>query len=908
MKKNTLIFILSIFSLSAFSQGFQKIYTEDSLNINSVCLDGQGGYYLFGTYFSVNTVSSHRLVNIDKNGNKKWKKDFPHLRQSNLGSMTMTRLSDESLLIYGHIAPSEEITLIKLDKRGEYLWALNVPIWRANVQVVDSSFYVYGPRRDGLAQVVTKFDLAGKIISQTPVSSPHIGSYIVEPNGITFFASFSYTITHVDFNGQIKWNFVLPQDFHGNGHVQIVKAKDSTYFANTENHLLKLDKNGKKIWIKPFPFPADGQRFIDTDDNLMFVINKNWDKKHGIFKLNKNGTLLWTREYETKDYGQLVSIFKLPNNGFMLWGQMSFLNALLIKVDSIGLVYTNTIQGKITKDLDRNCTTSSGDVVCKNCIIEADRGNGDIYRAITNEQGDYFLNVDSGNYVIKSYPLISSNNWQNCTPSVLTTLKLSKPNDTINFFLKPIVHTPTMEVNASTRQLRRCFTNTYTVKYTNLGSRKADSAYIVVMLDSLQEFESATIPLSSKNGRKYRFNLGKVESEQSGSFDVFVRIRCGDSTRLGQTLCLEAKIYPDTVITLNPTWSGANIEVTGVCRGDSIIFQAKNTGTATSALLNAYLIENDTFRIKKTIKLPINGIHTEKVLNTGKTWRMIVDQEPNHPNSSNPTAFIEHCYSTFSKPIANFATQFANDDKALHLDIDCQPIIGSFDPNDKIGYPTGYGKHQKILQNQDIEYKIRFQNTGTDTAFTVVIRDTLSDKLDISSIEFGASSHAYKATITEKRLLTVTFNNINLVDSFKNESKSHGFVNFRIRQNKDLAFGTKITNSAGIYFDFNDPIITNTTLHTISAIEIVSSISEKKEAPLNMQIKPNPITHTALFVSPLSISGSIEIYDVTGKMAIKDKFEGETYHFYRNNLPSGVYLYKVLHQNKAVSIGKFVVQ
>ena len=45
-------------------------------------------------------------------------------------------------------------------------------------------------------------------------------------------------------------------------------------------------------------------------------------------------------------------------------------------------------------------------------------------------------------------------------------------------------------------------------------------------------------------------------------------------------------------------------------------------------------------------------------------------------------------------------------------DIHCAENIGSYDPNDKSASPTGFGVDHIIRENTDIEYKIRFQNTG----------------------------------------------------------------------------------------------------------------------------------------------------------------------------------------------------
>ena len=48
-----------------------------------------------------------------------------------------------------------------------------------------------------------------------------------------------------------------------------------------------------------------------------------------------------------------------------------------------------------------------------------------------------------------------------------------------------------------------------------------------------------------------------------------------------------------------------------------------------------------------------------------------------------------------------------------------------------------------------------------------------------------------------------------LPDSNKSEMMSHGFVKFSIRPKANITTKDLITNTAGIYFDFNDAVITN---------------------------------------------------------------------------------------------------
>jgi uncharacterized repeat protein (TIGR01451 family) len=157
------------------------------------------------------------------------------------------------------------------------------------------------------------------------------------------------------------------------------------------------------------------------------------------------------------------------------------------------------------------------------------------------------------------------------------------------------------------------------------------------------------------------------------------------------------------------------------------------------------------------------------------------------------------------------------DNKSEHSQTSCMEIRDSYDPNDKQVAPIGVTE-KKFIKNTDLlEYMVRFQNTGSDTAYTVIVRDTLSKFLDISSLVVGASSHSYIWSISGKGnpIITFTFNNIYLPHAKVNEAASNGFIKFKIRQIAANPIGTKITNKAGIYFDFNSPIITNETLNEI---------------------------------------------------------------------------------------------
>ena len=379
-----------------------------------------------------------------------------------------------------------------------------------------------------------------------------------------------------------------------------------------------------------------------------------------------------------------------------------------------------------------------------------------------------------------------------------------------------------------------------------------------------------------------------------GSFSITTRARCGDSTRLGQTLCTEAKIYPDTICNPPSNWSGANVIVSGRCDRDSVRFLIKNTTAVPTSILKSIIVEDEIVFMRDNRSIAPNGSRTVAFPANGKTWRLNQDQEPNNPRNALVSAVVEGCRVGTTNFSTGFVNDFPNATGDPSVSISCMPIVGSFDPNEKLAFPEGFKNEHFIEPNTPIDYQIGFQNTGTDTAFTVILRDTLSDALDIATLKIGSSSHAYTWDLTGKNVLTFTFNTINLVDSFKNEAASHGFVKFRINQKKDVKIGTRIENKAAIYFDFNAPIFTNKTFHVVGLDLLQVSVESVLDNNKTIKVYPNPFSTQAVFELDPSVSeGIFELFDITGKNVRREKFEGNRFEFYKKDLPTGVFIFTI---------------
>ena len=242
----------------------------------------------------------------------------------------------------------------------------------------------------------------------------------------------------------------------------------------------------------------------------------------------------------------------------------------------------------------------------------------------------------------------------------------------------------------------------------------------------------------------------------------------------------------------------------------------------------------------------------------------------------------EICYSaTITDPCSNGVRTY---------EFECQEIIGSYDPNDKRAFPLSGTDNYTIKPNENIKYQIRFQNTGNDTAFTVVVEDVMSPLLDLSTFETGASSHPYEIEIDD-RTVKFIFNNIMLPDSNVNLVGSNGFLTYYVDQLPDLNNGTEIKNEAGIYFDFNDAVITNVTTHTID--DGIVGINEIKIA--DFDISPNPANDfiNLKIGNDFDQNGSISIYNIIGKKVLNHFYSGQQTTLDINTLENGVYLIKI---------------
>lgn len=236
-------------------------------------------------------------------------------------------------------------------------------------------------------------------------------------------------------------------------------------------------------------------------------------------------------------------------------------------------------------------------------------------------------------------------------------------------------------------------------------------------------------------------------------------------------------------------------------------------------------------------------------------------------------------------------TELANNSLTL-----TRTITGSFDPNAKeVKTSTAQSDSYYIIDEDEwLDYTIHFQNTGNDTAFFVVITDTLPSTVDPSTFEFGTASHSVIREMTGQGILRFIFPNILLPDSNVNEPASHGSVSFRIKPYEPILPGTVIENIANIYFDYNEPVITEPSVLVAefsTGMDIGSSAGPR--------VFPNPTSGSISIFSSGGTVEQVELMSMDGRLLRTVREQTTRVTMDLTDLASGHYLLRVTERSGA---------
>jgi uncharacterized repeat protein (TIGR01451 family) len=568
-----------------------------------------------------------------------------------------------------------------------------------------------------------------------------------------------------------------------------------------------------------------------------------------------------------------------------------------------------TLTGVVRQDTNSNCVPDTIEPLVPLQIIKTTNNNtGSIQYLTTNYDGAYSADLDTGSYTLEFIPINAP--YGNTCPTIQNiTLNALNPIDTVDWTIERVVPCHLMTVSMSAPFLRRAGGGSYyNVYYCNNGTATAYNSYIEVEIDSFLTVLNTSLPIASQVGNTYRFNLDTVDVGECGS--IYINVVVNANALLGQTHCSEAHIYPDSFCL--PFWTGPFLDAESQCQNDTVFFKIRNIGSNMLVANNYTIFEDDIIIQMAPFSLNSgDSIEVIQVADTGKTYRIQSNQANGFPPILGPLmvqSSIEGC-RPFSNGSFNtgFLTQYYVGNSTPFIDIDCQPSIASFDPNDKAAQPVGYGSSHYIEANTPLKYRVRFQNTGTDTAFNIVIIDTLSTNVNPATLQMGTSSHPYTWELSGAGILTLSFEDILLVDSTANEPLSHGFFTYNINQVPNLANGSVINNQAAIYFDFNLPIFTNTTFHTIGEnyAPIILDLKEAWVEEMQVHIYPNPTSGLVYIEQLIGEEIKINVLDNLGRVVLQQNASDRQTTIDLNKLPQGIY-YINIQQEESVSTHKVI--
>ncbi len=952
------LLVLSLLIPSGFvaGQGWERLFDAGgSGQINDVVRTSDGGFASISYYNGLNRA---RLLKTDADGQLQWIQDY--FLGTNTNGTAIAVTADGGFVISGFqqdFGGPRKAFLLKTDPQGKTIWTYILPGNGRDAEGLDvvqlpneGSYIVCGfeKTQDTSEDVLAfKVDQSGNLVWKNTFGAAGIqekGLGIdVDLNGNVLIAgekrdgpSDFYIINVISADGSANWENTyglgsaindVCRDIVVDSDGDFVVVGQTTLTQPASGIIFKIDGATRSIiWQTSFA-NADLWAVSKSFDGGYFVTGNrptsDLQEELLIGKISADGDKLCSVVVGRPGYDRGYAVVATPDGGalaagtgeFFLPNQVPEESLYMVKMDKNCRVFTSYISGHVFHDFNNNCTREGNEPGLEDWIVKIESPNFTRFAA-ANTKGDFLLAVDTGTYNIQLFP--PNNAWQSC--SAVMTLSVSAFSDTfdLNIPVKAINACPRNEIDIATPVLRRCTNNQYIVRYCNSGTIPSVNTQIVITLDPELTLTQSSISNVAGPNNTYIFDIGFLENGDCGSFTFDAFLDC--DAILNSAHCAQAHIYPDSFCNITG-WDGSIVEARAVCDGDSIRLALANVGNSDMAESVGFVIVEDIILLTAPgdpmYRRQLNSNEESVVWTTpanGKTYRVIAEQTPGYPGTSYPTAAVERCLSDTSGSFSiGYYTMFPEDEAEPFKSVDCQETYDTdFNPQQlKRGHPKGYDVAHYVAPQTDLEFLIQFQNSGTDTVHQVIVRDTLSTFLDPSTVHPGAASHSYDFDIYGPGIVQFTLPNLNLLPG--SGAGSEGFVSFRVSQKTQVPCNSEILNSAAIYLDFNAPVLTNQTYHTVCEFDTFVVVQTKniEYAGANVKVYPNPFDESAQFeVTGVSATGfSLALYDLQGKQVFNQVYNHPSFRLYRHQLPAGMFFYRLItNKGQPVASGKLLVK
>ena len=427
------------------------------------------------------------------------------------------------------------------------------------------------------------------------------------------------------------------------------------------------------------------------------------------------------------------------------------------------------IYGVVTQSA--NCVSTN--IIFPNMLVTAaNTTTGEQYVTNTNASGAYEIGVPNGVYSVSV--VLPSNYWERCPNANPITITQVAQQVNRDILVNAAIPCTDMSIDHAVRNITRpCSTATMVVYYANRGTIASLNTYAELTLAPQLTLSSASIAYTALGNNIYRFALGTVNVLEQSSFTLNLAIAC--NVVMNQVLCTRAEIFPHTYCN-SPAltdWDGSDVAVSGRYIGNNQArFALKNIGASPMTTALPYWVVEDNILVQNgSFQLASGSIDSLTITaNPNKIYRMIANEAAANPaRNTQETALLWNQSSNTNAIHWNFLNQHALNSGSSFVHQLCTAVRTSFDPNDISAVPEGVQNEHFITKGTELEYTIRFQNTGNDTAFVVRLLNALPQELDKTTLKIGASSHPMTYSLKGNGVLEFLYTNILLPDSTTNE-------------------------------------------------------------------------------------------------------------------------------------------
>lgn len=760
----------------------------------------------------------------------------------------------------------------------------------------------------------------------------------VSGNHVNQFGDYyDYWIVKIDGSGSLQWQkcFGGSAEDWANSIIQtadagyiVIGSTNSNDGDVTNSHgqldiwVLKLDSLGNLQWQKCYGGSAHdwGKSIIETQDGN-FIIAGSTSSIDGdvtnligfvcawILKIDNTGSIMWKETYGGSDWDDATSVVQTLDGGYILVGTSESTDLQgatnnggedfwVVKIDSIGaLMWQRSLGGPDMEEAYSVIQTNDGGYIVAG-FSSSSTGN---LTGNFGEEDFWVVKLDALGVLEWEKNLGGSGqDWANCiiqngnSDYVVAGFTTSTDVEVYgnNGYVDMLIFKLTPEFNLFTGKT-----------FFDLNSNNIhDGTEPIIAHHKITENNTLRFALSNNIGL---YNVSVIDT---GSFSIYADALLHYSAQPNQyTINFSSMLQVDSlnhfafqpngiINDLKISISPLNAFRPGFDAHYNIYF--KNIGTTNhSGTIIFYPDTNLNFVSSSITPATITAdsiIWSTNALSPFDDGNIILTF---NVNSATPNGTI----ITSNSKIEPFIVDADTTNNTATWDV---TVTGSFDPNDIL-------VNREIIFTNELpnppflEYLVRFQNTGTDTAFTVKIKNPLPLNSQINSFEFLEATHPVQLNYNNaEQVMWFHFDNILLPDSNVNEVLSHGYIRYKIKPLTTLVSGDLVENSAAIFFDFNAPVITNTA---VTEIVLPISTPELKDN-FNLSLFPNPTNSelNALFTLRGDATVELQVFNNLGQIVKtipgkKMKAGNNKITFSTEKMPPGIYYLQLLLDGEAIT-------